>query len=255
MTWPLTPKKALYPSLTTSERFVKEYAESLPFSQVKKGVMCFCPHTAQRLVNKNKGTRRHARGVCFDFYENENTVVVSSFGFGAPAAVVCLEHLKAFGVKKVFSLGWAGAFSKRLGLGDKVFIKAAFRDEGCSYHYKPKKKRENNPIVKTKEEKSPFIESSARPVTSWTTDAPYRETEYECAKWRKKGASCVEMEASALMTVGNYYDLSVFCFAVISDILEKERWTEGFSKKEVREGLFSILKVLAFGKEKDFYQL
>ena len=92
----------------------------------------------------------------------------------------------------------------------------------------------------------PVEKSFAKSVTSWTTDAPYRETEYEFQKWKKKGASCVEMESSALMTVGNYYGLSVFCFAVISDTQESDGWKMGFSDKKVREKLYESLKYLVF---------
>ena len=161
------------------------------------------------------------------------------------SAVICLEHLKSFGIKKIFSLGWAGAFSNKLALGDLVFIEKAFRDEGCSYHYRPKES--DNPFVKSiAEERRPFRKSFAKPVTSWTTDAPYRETEFEFEKWRKKGASCVEMEVSALMTVGNYYGLSVFCFAVISDIQESGGWKMDFSNKKIHKKLYESLKYLVF---------
>ena len=113
MSWPLTSEKFKNPSLTDSQSFIKKYGKNLPFENINKAVLCFCPFAVQKLFKNSKGhvKRRSALAARFDFFEKEKTVLVSSFGMGAPAAVICLEHLRSFGVKKIFSLGLAGSFS------------------------------------------------------------------------------------------------------------------------------------------------
>ena len=241
MHWPLNPEKEKFPSITSSEYFIKNQKKNIfpLFKNIQKAIICFSPVAAQKLRNEFQGKRKKILGAVFDFYEKKNTVVLSNFGIGAPAAVVYLEYLRALGLKVIFSFGWTGAFSPNLSLGDIVFIQKAFRDEGTSYHYKPKKnlcpfiKNTNQNILK---------HFAAKPVVSWTTDAPYRETKQELEKWKKKGASCVEMEASALMSVGQYYHLDIFCFAVISDILTQSTWQIGFSNKYIHQNFYKNFK-------------
>ena len=241
MNGPLTPEKIKYPSVTSCEKFLKYYGKELfpHFKNVKKAILCFSPPACQKLKVEFNGKRKKALGITFDFYKKTQTVVLSHFGIGAPASVVCLEFLKTLGTKNILSLGWAGSFADDLSLGEFVFIEKALRDEGTSYHYNNSShlfvKNTNKTLLKN------FF---AKPVFCWTTDAPYRETKYEIKKWKKKGVSCVEMEASAIMTVGQYYGLSVLCFAVVSDILKDTGWEMGFSNKLIHQNFYKHLKSL-----------
>jgi hypothetical protein len=49
-------------------------------------------------------------------------------GFGAPAAVMTLEELAAFGIKKFVNLGTAGGLQQNLNAGDIVVCDRAIRD-------------------------------------------------------------------------------------------------------------------------------
>ena len=54
---------------------------------------------------------------------------------GAPYAVMLLENLVAWGARRIIFIGWCGAISDRLKIGDIVLPTAALVDEGTSKHY------------------------------------------------------------------------------------------------------------------------
>ena len=83
-------------------------------------------------------------------------------------------------------------------------------------------------------------------VTSWTTDAPCRETKEEVLYFQSKGVECVEMEASALMAAGELYSLDVYCIGVVSDHLSVQGWKPQFSHPDVKKSLYELLNEVLF---------
>ena len=241
-TYPLTPEKLSFSSVTKAEDYVKDHLPSPHWKNVETGILCFSPVAAEQTAQKFGVRGKHALGAKFYFFENQKTLLVSQFGMGAPAAVMQLEHLKVFSVKKVFSLGLAGGLSGKYSVGEKLFIQEAFRDEGCSYHYESTSASIKNSHAEIS--KKLITQLKLKTVKSWTTDAPYRETNPEIDKWIAHGLSCVEMEASALMTVAHYYSLPLFCLAVLSDFMEKETWYRNFSHSSVKKNLAFLLESL-----------
>ena len=82
-----------------------------------------------------------------------------------------------------------------------------------------------------------------RKGTSWTTDAPYRETVEEFQRHCSDGVATVEMEASALFAVGAFRGVSVCSVFTISDILSADGWLQGYHSEEKLEGLKKIFEV------------
>ncbi len=60
--------------------------------------------------------------------------------------------------------------------------------------------------------------------TSWTTDAPYRETWEKADNFRRGGMLTVEMEASAVFAVGQALKLQVGAAVVVADPLLRRSW-------------------------------
>ena len=79
--------------------------------------------------------------------------------------------------------------------------------------------------------------------TSWTTDAPYRETRTEVMAFQKEGVSTVEMEASALFAVGQRRRVEVGAMFAISDSLAELEWKPGFSNTDTQKGLEKLFEV------------
>ena len=61
-------------------------------------------------------------------------------GFGAPTAVMTLEELAAFRIRKFVNIGSAGGLQQDMDVGDIVLCDRAIRDEGTSHHYLPVEK-------------------------------------------------------------------------------------------------------------------
>ncbi len=226
--------------------FAAKYGKKLSLKGLETAVLCFSPAAARKLAEQIPGERVRALGACFDIYRDCGAAVVSQFGAGAPAAVMQLEHLKALGMKRFFSLGSAGAISPKLKLFQGVFIEAAYSSEGCSRHYGAAS-HSPSPLIKSpclKEGRLLAARMNFLPARSWTTDAPYRGTKRQIENRRAQGAVCAEMEAAALMSAGAYHSLPVFCLAVISDIISGGQWHPHFSSRELGASMLSALKQL-----------
>jgi uridine phosphorylase len=157
-----------------------------------------------------------------------------------------LEELAAFGIKKFVNLGSAGGLQPNMNVGDIVLCDRAIRDEGTSHHYLPVEKyafacTELTEHLSTAFEKK-GVEFSIG--TSWTTDAPYRETIEELRQFRSDGVATVEMEVSALFAAGAYRGVGVSAIFVISDILSEEDWHQGYHSAEKLEGLKKTFEVV-----------
>ena len=178
-------------------------------------------------------------------YEDSRILVLKVPGFGAPTAVMSLEELVAFGIKKFVSLGAAGGLQPNMNIGDIVICDRAIRDEGTSFHYLPDEKfayasPELTELLYTAFERK-GIECSRG--SSLTTDAPYRETFEKVRQHRSEGVLTVEMEVSALFAVGAYRGISLSSVFTISDILSEEDWNQGYHSEEKLESLKKIFEV------------
>jgi uridine phosphorylase len=213
-------------------------------------LLCYQPALARTLLGEGAAPRPrlpgHARLLPGDL------AVASGFGVGAPVAAIILEELVAWGVRRVLSVGTAGALAPGLGIGDVVLCTSAIRDEGTSHHYLPPEHlAEPSPELSAR--LGVALRARGLQVTegrSWTTDAPYRETVAEVRRYRDEGVLTVEMEAAALFAVARHRGVEVACALVISDTLS-EVWEPHFASEGTRAGLeaaaAAALEVLATG--------
>ena len=119
---------------------------------------------------------------------------------GAPFAVLVAEQLFASGCRLLVSLTSAGQIVPAGATPYFVVIDRALRDEGTSYHYAaPADYAEADPrLVSRAAAALGRLTQHWAVGASWTTDAPYRETEEAIAAARARGILAVEMEAAAL---------------------------------------------------------
>ncbi|MHA2104992.1 MAG: nucleoside phosphorylase [Candidatus Hodarchaeales archaeon] len=170
--------------------------------------------------------------------------IIGSFGIGAPISVIIAETLIALGTKVILTVGSAGSLQPTLNIGDLFICTHALRDEGTSYHYlSPDSKYSyaserlvNHIRKKLIKNNVSFTEGS-----SWTIDAPYRETIEEIKHYQNEGITTVDMEASALFALGAYRKIDVGALFVISDILSSTDWKPAFHKlPEFLPNLFNL---------------
>ncbi|SRR6266849_517418 len=119
---------------------------------------------------------------------------------GAPFAVLVAEELFASGCRLLISITSAGQILPLSPPPYVILIDKALRDEGTSYHYVPPAPYSHlHPALHEMvcaywDHRRVLLHVGA----SWTTDAPFRETEAMIARCRAKGILAVEMEAAAL---------------------------------------------------------
>jgi uridine phosphorylase len=163
---------------------------------------------------------------------------------GAPFAVLVAEELFASGCQLLISVTSAGQIVSMGRPPYVVLIEKALRDEGTSYHYQPP---------------SPYsyLHPALRDIicnawdhthvslfsgTSWTTDAPFRETEEMIAICRKHGILAVEMEAAALYALANAKHYEIVCFAHVTNQMGQ---TEGDFEKGEELGAQTSLHIIS----------
>ncbi len=162
---------------------------------------------------------------------------------GAPFAVLVAEELFASGCRLLISITSAGQI---LALGEPPYfmlIERALRDEGTSYHYLPPAPySELHPVLSTMV-RAAWSEAGGllHVGASWTTDAPFRETEAAIAAHRAQGILAVEMEAAALYALATAKQQNIICFAHITNQMAQ---TEGDFEKGVAHGSVETLEVI-----------
>ena len=78
----------------------------------------------------------------------------------------------------------------------------------------------------------------------WSTDAIYRETPEKVAHFQSQNALAVEMELSALFTVGRYRGIQVGAVLVVSDELTTLTWKPGFKDDRFGRARRTLIEVI-----------
>ncbi len=150
---------------------------------------------------------------------------------GGPYAVLVAEQLAVCGVRAVVGVTSAGQVGSDLPVPGVVVADRAVRDEGTSYHYLPAGELVEAPAGMA-DALEPELMAVGLPVRRglvWTTDAPYRETAEQMARYAKRGVLAVEMQAASLFAFASARKLAVGIVAHVTNALEQgeERFDKG----------------------------
>jgi uridine phosphorylase len=172
------------------------------------------------------------------------TVGIIGCAVGAPFAVLVAEELFASGCRLLISLTSAGQIVPAGTPPYFVIIDRALRDEGTSYHYAaPSEFAEADPrLVRLSADALKRAGLPAFVGSSWTTDAPFRETAEAIESARTKGIFAVEMEAAALYSFARARTAPVLCLAHVTNTMGQAQ--EDFEKGEAN-GTADALRILA----------
>ena len=217
------------------------------FTAPKGVIFCYSKELIQFVLENHPVTKvERFGGEMYLINDTDKQVaIIGKFGIGAPVVATVLEELIAFGVKRFISIGTAGTLQKNIKVGDLVVCEKAIRDEGTSYHYlKPSKyayaSKEITKNIKKALDKLGIKYSTG---TSWTIDAPYRETVAEAKKYQSEGVATVEMEASALFAVAQYRNVEIGAIFTASDSLAELKWKPSFHFKKTKVSLEILYKI------------
>jgi uridine phosphorylase len=172
------------------------------------------------------------------------TVGIVGCAVGAPFAVLIAEQLFASGCRLLLSLTSAGQITPAGPTPCFVIIDRALRDEGTSFHYAPPSEYSEADATLVAMAKEAMKKRNL-PVfvgSSWTTDAPCRETAEAIEAARAKGVLAVEMEAAALYAFARATGAHVLCLAHVTNTMGQAG--RDFEKGEA-DGTADALAVLS----------
>lgn len=173
----------------------------------------------------------------YQFELNGQSIGIIGCAVGASFAVLLAEQMFASGCELLLSITSAGTIIPPSGGERFVLIEEALRDEGTSYHYLPS----GEPALLDRnllKQLQPLIsdpENSLMIGKSWTTDAPYRETQSAINYAKEEGITAVEMEASALYAFSKVRKKPVICFAHLTNSMAQhgEDFEKGFENGSI----------------------
>jgi uridine phosphorylase len=171
------------------------------------------------------------------------TVGIIGCVVGASFAVLVVEELFACGCQLLLSVTSAGQITPSAPPPYFVIIDRALRDEGTSHHYAPPSEYGTADLALVKAASKALQETKQHVVvgSTWTTDAPFRETAEAIDMARAKGALAVEMEAAALYTFASVAGVRVLCLAHVTNTMGQGG--QDFEKGEA-DGTTDALQVL-----------
>jgi uridine phosphorylase len=180
----------------------------------------------------------------YDF-ENEGIEFgIIGCAVGASFAVLLAEQLFVSGCQLLISVTSSGVIVPKQNPPYFVLIERALRDEGTSYHYMAP-----SDYSYLGEELSGLLQDAfsvfPMPVargSTWTTDAPFRETEAAVGFAKEEGILAVEMEAAALYAFAEVRRKSVVCFAHVTNQMAT---IEGDFEKGEANGCRDALEVIS----------
>ena len=249
MSFPIYPAKHTLKELYGAREIVgyRRQVGRMPTLSTPEGIL-FCLERGLPWRLRWRVPVRHAGGMNGDLYElkdpRNKIGIMTGFGGGSPMTVELAEEFAAMGVKNMILMTWGGILQPDLEPGDIVVIDRAIRDEGASYHYLPP--------GKYVEADSGLADQLARAIqarggkcsrgTTWTTDAPFRETVDEIRQYQSEGVKTVEMESAGLFTVGQVRTIPVVSVVVGMDKLAEFRWQVPEKLSEILYSLELVYK-------------
>lgn len=162
---------------------------------------------------------------------------------GAPFAVLLAEQLAVSGCDLLVSLTSSGSITPVADPPHFVVIDRALRDEGTSLHYLPPGDWSDAPHHLI-ERVDGHLDGLAQQVvvgSTWTTDAPYRETQEAIDRAEGLGIIAVEMEAAALYAFAASKGHDVLCLAHVTNTMAVAG--DDFEKGEA-DGAIDALEVI-----------
>jgi uridine phosphorylase len=179
---------------------------------------------------------------CFDLAGRQ--VGVLGCAVGAPFAVLVAEQLAVSGCELLVSVTSSGSITPAGEPPYFVLIDRALRDEGTSLHYLPPSTWASAPaeLIGRLDGRLGGLGQPVVTGSTWTTDAPYRETVAAIARAERLGVVAVEMEAAALYAYAEARGREVVCVAHVTNTMAVEG--DDFEKGEA-DGAHDALEVVS----------
>ena len=222
----LTNKQYTEPTVFTAENLLREARRQKSLKRVQVPRICVLDPDGDivRRLQHEQGIERDGGWACYhtDLYAFTHEGIrlgIIGCAVGAAFAVLVAEELFACGCELLISVTSAGQIAR---IGDPpyfVLVEKALRDEGTSYHYlRPAEFSHIGPeVLSMLGDAFSGASVAVHCGSTWTTDAPFRETASAIAHCRDLGIMAVEMEAAALYAFAEAREKAVVCFAHVTN--------------------------------------
>jgi DeoD family purine-nucleoside phosphorylase len=172
-------------------------------------------------------------------------VSVQGTGMGCPSATIVFEELIQLGVKRLLRVGTCGGLQPDHALGDMIVALSAIPADSTASHFVGGEPHcptaswelihEAVHVAKERDEKV-----RVGPIVS--SDLFYNPDDGQYERWSKRGVLAVEMEASALFTVGALRGVLAGCLLTVSDIVVEGEFVR-ISDDELRAAVDRMTRI------------
>jgi uridine phosphorylase len=168
---------------------------------------------------------------------------------GAPYAVLIAEEMFASGCKLLISVTSSGQIVPIRPPPYFIIIERALRDEGTSYHYIAASDYSHADAGLISALDGAFGGFPVPVLTgaTWTTDAPFRETQPAIDAMAKRNLMAVEMEAAALYVFAQVRRKPVLCLAHVTNQMGR---IDGDLEKGEADGSHDALQLIAIAADR-----
>jgi len=162
---------------------------------------------APKMFNHNRGLWGYT-GAAAD----GEPLTIQSTGMGGPSAAIVLEELATLGLRRGIRVGTCGALAGDLALGALVCATEVLGADGTSRALGASDRQRPDAALT-----AALREAADRAGAVVSSDLFYEHEHGRAGAWARAGALAVEMEAAALLAVGERRDVRVACLLAVSD--------------------------------------
>jgi DeoD family purine-nucleoside phosphorylase len=172
-------------------------------------------------------------------------VSVQGTGMGCPGATIVFEELTQLGVKKLLRVGTCGGLQAHHELCDLIVALSAIADDRTADHLvggEPHCPTASWSLIHGAVHAAKEIGQPMHVGPIVSSDLFYNPDENQYERWSKRGVLAVEMEASALFTVGAIRGVEAGCLLTVSDIVVEGEFKR-ISDDELRAAVDRMTRV------------
>ena len=214
----------------------------------QNGLLLVNPTEAKGVVNTVKKDGGYSRYLFNSslVLDSEKQFFIAGPAIGAPMAVMTMEKLIALGSRRLILVGWCGAVSNSLHIGDILVPSSSLSGEGTSQYYPLESPAvpHSGFLLKV----SDLFEKKGIAVKSgcvWSTDAIFRENRSDLSQLNQEnGVVAIDMEFSALCSVACFRQIEFCAVLIVSDELYRDSWHPGFSNKSFLKNKQAVMDIL-----------
>lgn len=246
----LRGKNHAAPSAFTPESLLREARRQKATASIPVPEICLLDPDGDivRRLRSEDRAELHDGWVCYHtdlyvFEEDGLTFGIIGCAVGSSFAVLLAEELFVSGCKLLINITSAGQISNVQSPPYFILVDRALRDEGTSYHYLEPSDYSDAPTTLLDDLEGAFddLDLDVLRGPTWTTDAPFRETDQAIEAMRDRGLLAVEMENAALYAFAQARNKAVVCFAHVTNQMGQ---IEGDFEKGDADGTTDALKVI-----------